>query len=732
MILVLLADGFEEIEALTPVDMLRREGFNVKTVGINGKIITGAHKIPIICDVEPKEVELDEVSLVVFPGGMPGALNLDASPFTDKIISAVAKNGGKIAAICAAPLILGRRGLLDGKRATCYPGFEGELRGATVVDEDVVTDGNITTARGMSVALPFAEELVSILTGKGSMASEAEEEKEVERISLEDLLAEFEDYDETVSDEFELFESDEAEDDGEAEVFETKSLEDIIKSVSITPACCENYEFPPEKLLKKNAKDETVEEAADEYAEKIIDAFLQFDVKINIKGIKRGPRLTSYEIVPAKGVRPSRIQELFNDIALSLGCDSMRMIMPSVEKTAITLELPRKNPTNVCLGDLILEDTFKNSESKTVFCLGKDVGGDTVYADVAKMPHVIVAGATGMGKSVCINSIIASILYKATPDEVRFILIDPKNVEFVGYRNIPHLLHPVITDAKEAAGALMWAVEEMERRYELLERAEVRKLDSYNEKVRENPELGNQIPKIIIAIDELSDIMSMAKRPAEDLIMSIAQKARAAGIHLIIGTQRPSIDVLTGVIKANIPSRISCKVSSCKDSKNVLEMSGAEKLLNNGDMLYISAGAPLPIRVQGAFISDGEIASIQSFFASKQTSAPEYDSRVIEEIKAATEKCKSIKDSCADFDEEDEDDREILKDEKFVKGVEIALKSGKISTSLLQRHLMIGYSKAAMFIDYMENLGIVSESLGQRPRELLITDEEWKKMLSED
>lgn len=732
MILVLLADGFEEIEALTPVDMLRREGFNVKTVGINGKIITGAHKIPIICDVEPKEVELDEVSLVVFPGGMPGALNLDASPFTDKIISAVAKNGGRIAAICAAPLILGRRGLLDGKRATCYPGFEGELRGATVVDEDVVTDGNITTARGMSVALPFAEELVSILTGKGSMTSEAEEEKEVERISLEDLLAEFEDYDETVSDEFELFESDEAEDDGEAEVFETKSLEDIIKSVSITPACCENYEFPPEKLLKKNAKDETVEEAADKYAEKIIDAFLQFDVKINIKGIKRGPRLTSYEIVPAKGVRPSRIQELFNDIALSLGCDSMRMIMPSVEKTAITLELPRKNPTNVCLGDLIFEDTFKNSESKTVFCLGKDVGGDTVYADIAKMPHVIVAGATGMGKSVCINSIIASILYKATPDEVRFILIDPKNVEFVGYRNIPHLLHPVITDAKEAAGALMWAVEEMERRYELLERAEVRKLDSYNEKVRENPELGNPIPKIIIAIDELSDIMSMAKRPAEDLIMSIAQKARAAGIHLIIGTQRPSIDVLTGVIKANIPSRISCKVSSCKDSKNVLEMSGAEKLLNNGDMLYISAGAPLPIRVQGAFISDGEIASIQSFFASKQTSAPEYDSRVIEEIKAATEKCKSIKDSCADFDEEDEDDREILKDEKFVKGVEIALKSGKISTSLLQRHLMIGYSKAAMFIDYMENLGIVSESLGQRPRELLITDEEWKKMLSED
>ncbi len=496
-----------------------------------------------------------------------------------------------------------------------------------------------------------------------------------------------------------------------------------------------DYQFPPLDLLIKGKVEEDLnqEEEKNLNAEKLVDALLQFNVRISIKGIDRGPRITRYEIVPARGVKVQSVTNLFNDIALNLGAEGIRMEAPIPGKSAIGVEIPNKKPSTVLLRDLVESDEFICAESKTMSCLGKDVTGNPVFADIAKMPHVLVAGATGMGKSVCINSILISILYKAKPDEVKFIMIDPKKVEFNGYNGIPHLLVPVVTDVKQAAGALMWAVEQMEKRYDLMEALEVRKLDAYNDKVRENPELGEPLPKIIIVIDELNDIMLQVRKPAEDLIMSIAQKARAAGIHLIIGTQRPSVDVITGVIKANIPSRISCKVASYNDSKTILEQAGAEKLLNNGDMLYIPAGAPKALRVQGAFVSDGEVASIMKFLKS-QAKGDVYDAQALEEINRAAQKCSKGKGgSSDDYDDADGDDGDsvgIFNDQQFLDAVELAVKSGKISTSLIQRKISIGYGKAAKFIDIMEEQGIVSEPNGQRPRDVLITKDEWHEILS--
>ena len=500
-----------------------------------------------------------------------------------------------------------------------------------------------------------------------------------------------------------------------------------------TPPDYSDYQYPSVELLNKGKIEEDLnqEEEKNQNAEKLVDALLQFNVRISIKGIDRGPRITRYEIVPARGVKVNSVTNLFNDIALNLGVEGMRMEAPIPGKSAIGVEIPNKKPSTVLLRDLVESDEFICAESKTMSCLGKDVTGNPVFADIAKMPHVLVAGATGMGKSVCINSILISILYKARPDEVKFIMIDPKKVEFNGYNGIPHLLVPVVTDVKQAAGALMWAVEQMEKRYDLMEALEVRKLDSYNEKVREDPSLGEPLPKIIIVIDELNDIMLQVRKPAEDLIMSIAQKARAAGIHLIIGTQRPSVDVITGVIKANIPSRISCKVASYNDSKTILEQAGAEKLLNNGDMLYIPAGAPKALRVQGAFVSDGEVAAIMKFLKTQAKGAI-YDAQALEEINRAAQKCSKGKGG-DDFDDDDSDDGEsagVLNDQQFLDAVELAVKSGKISTSLIQRKISIGYGKAAKYIDIMEDMGIVSEPNGQKPRDVLVSKDEWHEMLS--
>ncbi len=507
-----------------------------------------------------------------------------------------------------------------------------------------------------------------------------------------------------------------------------------VKEPELKPDYSE-FKFPPIELLKKGRQevDPTMDEEVSENAETLIDALAQFDVKASIKSVDRGPRITRYEIVPARGVRVSKVIGLFDDIALNLAAEGIRMEAPIPGKSAIGVEIPNKHPSTVYLRDLIESYNFTNEPSKTLACFGMDVTGNPVYGDIAKMPHMLIAGATGMGKSVCINSILISILYRARPDEVKFILIDPKTVEFTPFNDIPHLLIPVVTDPKQAAGALMWAVDEMNRRYEVMSKADVRKLETYNEMCRENPDYGEPLPQIIIVIDELNDLMLTVRKPVEKLIMSITQKARAAGIHMIIGTQRPSVDVITGVIKANIPSRVSCKVTSITDSRTILDMAGAEKLLDKGDMLFFPVGKPKPLRVQGALVSESEVVEITKFLKSNVRGAI-YDTQALEEINKAAAKCRGKLDDDTDTEESgnhtSEDGAGFLRDKVFLEIVELAIKQGKISTSLIQRKFSVGYSKAAKYIDIMEDLGIVSEPNGQKPREVLLTLREWEEMLS--
>ena len=496
-----------------------------------------------------------------------------------------------------------------------------------------------------------------------------------------------------------------------------------------------NYEFPPIELLAKEEAftDENLQAEIQENADKLIETLASFGVTASIKGVDRGPRITRYEVVPAKGVKVSSILNLQDDIALNLAAGAIRMEAPIPGKSAVGIEIPNKKSSTVRLRDLLETEDFESSKSKTAVCIGRDVAGQPVFADIAKMPHLLIAGATGMGKSVCINSLMISMLYKARPDEVKFIMIDPKQVEFTMYNGIPHLLVPVVSDAKQAAGALMWAVEEMERRYNLLNPLCVRNVEAYNEKVMADPSLGEPMSKIVIVIDEFADLMLQVKDPVETLVMRIAQKARAAGIHLIIGTQRPSVNVITGVIKANVPSRISCKVMSNVDSKTVLDSAGAEKLLDRGDMLFAPAGSPKPHRVQGAFVADGEVEAIMAHLK-KFSDGSNYDSNVMEEIERAAQKCSKKGGGGGSSDYDDGDDEVhgegYLNDRQFLDAVEVAVNTRKISTSLIQRKLSIGYGKAAKFIDIMEDMGIVGEANGQRPREVLISPDEWREKLA--
>ena len=405
------------------------------------------------------------------------------------------------------------------------------------------------------------------------------------------------------------------------------------------------------------------------------------------------------------------------------------MEAPIPGRSAIGFEIPNKRPKNVRLRELLECEEFRSSASTTFVCLGKDVAGNPIFGDIAKFPHALVAGATGMGKSVCINSILISMLYKARPDEVRFILIDPKKVEFKIYSGIPHLLVPVVTEAKQAAGALMWAVEEMERRYDLIEKHNIRNIQAYNERVKQDPSIGEPMSKIVIVIDELNDLMMQLRDPAEDLIMRIAQKARAAGIHLIIGTQRPDVKVITGTIKANIGTRISCKVTSAIDSRTILEMAGAEKLLNKGDMLYKPTDRTEPVRVQGCFVSDEEVEAVMDFVKQFAT-GDQYDEEVLAEINKAAQKCGKEKRGAQDGDDGGSEECGYYSDQQFLDAVELAIRAGKVSTSLLQRKLQIGFGKAARFIDAMEEIGIVSEPNGQKPRDILLSMDEWREKLS--
>ncbi len=494
-----------------------------------------------------------------------------------------------------------------------------------------------------------------------------------------------------------------------------------------------DYKFPPLDFLAKEASafDENIQAEIQENADKLIETLASFGVTASIKGVDRGPRITRYEVVPAKGVKVSQIMNLQDDIALNLAAGSIRMEAPIPGKSAVGIEIPNKKSSIVRLRDLLETADFEGSKSKTFVCIGRDVAGQPVFGDLAKMPHLLIAGATGMGKSVCINSLLISVLYKARPDEVKLIMIDPKQVEFTMYNGIPHLLVPVVSDPKQAAGALMWAVEEMDRRFDTMKAFAVRNVDAYNEKVEKDRSLGEPLSKIIIVIDEFADLMLQVKDPVESLVMRIAQKARAAGIHLVIGTQRPSVNVITGVIKANVPSRISCKVMSNVDSKTVLDSGGAEKLLDKGDSLYAPSGSPKPHRVQCAFVADNEVETIMNYLR-EYSDGDTYDSTVMEDIERAAQKCNK-KGGGSDRDDSDADSGSgegYLNDRQFLDAVEVAVNSRKISTSLIQRKLSIGYGKAAKFIDIMEDLGIVGEANGQRPREVLLTPDEWREKLA--
>ena len=492
-----------------------------------------------------------------------------------------------------------------------------------------------------------------------------------------------------------------------------------------------NYKFPPIDLLKKGQTEDysKITDELQESSEKLIGALEAFNIAATVRSMERGPRITRYSIVPAKGVRVNQIERLSDDIALAMAAESIRIEAPIPGKSAVGVEVPNKIPSLVSLRDLLESDEFINDKSKTAVCIGKSVEGSLVFGDIAKMPHLLVAGATGMGKSVCMNSLITSILYKARPDEVKFIMIDPKKVEFAPYNGIPHLLVPVVTDPKQAAGTLMWAVDEMNKRYDIIEKLCVRGIDSYNEKVAENPELGAPMPKIVIFIDELNDLMIQVRDPVENLIMLIAQKARAAGIHLVIGTQRPSVNVITGVIKANIPSRIACKVSSSIDSRTILEQTGAEKLIGKGDMLF-SPGGNAPKRVQGAYVSENETATIVDFVKNQVKGGVMYDEQAMEDMKRAAQKCDKNKNDGGDFDDEEESDVGYLHDRKFLDAVELAIRNGSVATSFLQRKMRIGYGKAAQYIDIMEDLGVVGEKNGSKPRDILISMAEWQEKLS--
>ncbi len=456
----------------------------------------------------------------------------------------------------------------------------------------------------------------------------------------------------------------------------------------------------------------------------LVDTLASFGVSVRITGIRRGPTVTRYEIQPAAGVKIAKITSLADDIGLNLGGKSVRIEAPIPGKPAVGVEVPNNTKDTVSLREILESDEFQNSQSKLTFAVGKDIDGHVILGDIAKMPHMIIAGTTGSGKSVCTNSIIMSILFHASPDEVRLILVDPKVVEFQPYDGIPHLLIPVVTQPQKAAGALNWAVLEMERRYMLCATYGVRDLKGYNAVAEKNPEL-KRLPQIVIIIDEFADLMMSSGKEVEAAVIRIAQKARAAGIHLIIATQRPTVDVITGLIKSNVPSRIGMSVKSAVDSRTILDTTGAETLLGNGDLLFYPNGWREPKRVQGCFVSDQEVEAVATFL--KSSGASEYDAEIIEAVEQACPASKGEKTG-------DEEIGELTGDEALVlKAAELAVDAGQLSTTALQRRLKLGYAKAARIVDELEERGIIGPSEGAKPRKVIMTPQqltEWKLQLA--
>ncbi len=477
------------------------------------------------------------------------------------------------------------------------------------------------------------------------------------------------------------------------------------------------YKFPETTLLNNldPSEDRTNPQALRELSVKLVQTLKSFNIDVKVLEISKGPAITRFELQPTAGVRVSKITSLADDIALSLAATAVRIEAPIPGKAAIGIEIPNESIATVSIRDVLESKEFTESKSKLSCALGRDIAGKCIVGDIAKMPHVLIAGATGSGKSVCINSLIASILYKASPNDVKLIMIDPKVVELNVYNGIPHLLIPVVTDPRKAAGSLNWAVQEMTTRYQFFANEGVRDIKGYNALMEEKGR--PRLPQIVIIIDELADLMMVAPKDVETYICRLAQLARAAGMHLVIATQRPSVNVITGVIKANIPSRIAFAVSSYVDSRTILDTNGAEKLLGRGDMLYYPMGANKPTRVQGAFISDAEVERLVSFV--KETSQAVYDEDVLAQLEKAGEG--------ADSSSEEDESKEA--DPLLAKAIEVVVDAGQAAVSLVQRKLSVGYSRAGRLVDQMEARGIIGPHEGSKPRKVLITKAEYLSML---
>ena len=493
------------------------------------------------------------------------------------------------------------------------------------------------------------------------------------------------------------------------------------------------YDYPPIDLLTqgKHASVAGAEAELRESSACLLDTLDSFNIEAQIIGIVRGPSVTRFELTIPRGIKISRITALSDDIALSLGAANVR-IAPIPDKVAVGIEVPNKTVNTVFIRECIGSPAFANAKSRLSFAVGKDITGKPVIGDIAKMPHMLIAGTTGSGKSVCINSMLISLLYKSTPEEVRLIMVDPKMVELGNYNGIPHLLIPVVTDPKKAAGALNWAVGEMERRYKLFADHQVRNLVGYNDLMRSekakaeqtedgHPEQYQVLPQIVIVIDELADLMMVAAKEVENSICRIAQKARAAGMHLVVATQRPSADVITGIMKANIPSRIAFAVASQIESRIILDTTGAEKLIGKGDMLYAPLGEGKPTRVQGCFISNEEIEAVIARI--KETSTAEYSEEILEHIEQQAEQVGNNKGGSGGTNDPGDDEDELIEE-----AIEVIMDCRQASTSMLQRRLKLGYSRAARIIDQIEDRGIIGPSEGSKPRQILISREDWQEM----
>lgn len=522
---------------------------------------------------------------------------------------------------------------------------------------------------------------------------------------------------------------------------EALEIESEIKEAADSALDKPKYVYPPVQLLRQNfdSNDTQAMRELEGNATKLIETLESFGVKVSISNICRGPSVTRYELKPAPGVKINKITNLADDIALSLAAEGVRIEAPIPGKAAVGIEVPNKCVSMVTMRELIDSNEFRNASSTLTCVLGKDISGNIVTADLAKMPHLLIAGTTGSGKSVCVNSLLMSILFRATPDEVKLLLVDPKMVEFSKYKGLPHLLIPVVSDAKKAAGALNWAVSEMMQRYKMFSEYDCKDILSFNSLVESNIEYiesnksqdpdacmevnGLPVPKekmsrIVIAIDELADLMMVAAKEVEDAICRLAQMARAAGMHLVLATQRPTVNVITGLIKANIPSRIALKVSTGQDSRIILDCGGAESLIGRGDMLFSPVGASKPMRVQGCYASDDEIEGVTGFI--KKNHHAQYNEEIEEKIRriAAEEMDKASKDG-------GDGDDDIVIDEKMEEAIKFVIDAGQASTSMLQRRLRVGYARAGRMIDDMEKMGIVGPYQGAKPREVLLTYQDW-------